>query len=95
MLKRYKHDPKAKLTPKQKRNLTRVARMRDEDIDLSDIPEIPSDAVLTKFYRPRKEPVTVRIDSDVVAWLKSGGPGYQGRINALLRDAMTRARKSV
>ncbi len=43
-----------------------------------------------KFYRPIKEPVTLRLDADIIAWLKSGGPGYQTRINALLRTAMIR-----
>ena len=69
--------------------------MKDEDIDTSDIPEIKdwSKAVVGKFYRPIKEPVTVRLDSDVVAWLKSAGPGYQTRINALLRRAMVGGRR--
>ena len=68
--------------------------MKDEDIDTSDIPEIKdwSKAVVGKFYRPIKEPVTIRLDSDVVAWLKSAGPGYQTRINALLRRAMAGGR---
>jgi len=43
-----------------------------------------------KFYRPIKEAVTLRLDADVLAWLKSGGPGYQTRINAVLREAMTK-----
>jgi uncharacterized protein (DUF4415 family) len=65
---------------------------RDEDIDLSDIPELTgaSRAVVSKFYRPIKKPVTVRLDADVLGWLKSKGAGYQTRINALLRQAMER-----
>jgi uncharacterized protein (DUF4415 family) len=35
----------------------------------------------------------MRLDADVVAWLKSAGPGYQTRIDAILRSIMTRARK--
>jgi uncharacterized protein (DUF4415 family) len=64
--------------------------LRDEEIDTSDIPEVKdwSKAVVGKFYRPRKEPVTIRLDSDVIAWLKAEGPGYQTRINTLLRNAM-------
>jgi uncharacterized protein (DUF4415 family) len=38
----------------------------------------------------RKARVTVRIDNDVVMWLKRGGRGYQTRINDLLRLAMER-----
>jgi uncharacterized protein (DUF4415 family) len=32
-----------------------------------------------------KLPITIRLDQDVVAWFKRGGPGYQSRINAVLR----------
>ena len=41
-----------------------------------------------KFYRPIKKSVTIRLDSDVLAWVKSQGGGYQTRINNLLRTAM-------
>jgi uncharacterized protein (DUF4415 family) len=62
-------------------------------IDLSDIPEIrdiPSDRVIGKFYRPRKTAVTIRLDTDVLAWLKASGDGYQTRINHYLRQRMRR-----
>lgn len=36
----------------------------------------------------KKERITVRIDKDVIVWLKSSGPGYQTRMNAILRAAM-------
>ena len=64
--------------------------MKDEDIDLSDIPEVTdfSKAVVGKFYRPIKKSLTIRVDADVLAWLKSQGKGYQTRINSLLREAM-------
>ena len=67
--------------------------MKDEDIDLSDIPEITdwSNAVVGKFYRPLKQSLTIRLDADVIAWLKSQGTGYQTRINSLLRNAMVTA----
>ena len=42
----------------------------------------------TRFYKPIKQNVQIRLDADVVAWLKSGGPGYQTRANAILRQAM-------
>jgi uncharacterized protein (DUF4415 family) len=71
--------------------LEALLRMRDGDIDTSDIPEVTdwTKAVVGKFYRPIKEPVTIRLDVDLVAWLKARGPGYQTRINALLRAAMS------
>ena len=70
--------------------LKALERMKDEDIDLSDIPEITdfSKAVVGKFYRPIKKSLTIRVDADVLAWLKSQGKGYQTRINSLLREAM-------
>ncbi|GGX58693.1 hypothetical protein GCM10007392_28290 [Saccharospirillum salsuginis] len=63
--------------------------MQDEDIDTSDIPELDD-----KFFReadlkvPRKEPVTLRLDADVLMWFRSQGRGYQTRINKLLRQYM-------
>jgi uncharacterized protein (DUF4415 family) len=41
-----------------------------------------------KFYRPIKKSLTIRLDADVLAWLKSQGRGYQTRLNKLLRAAM-------
>jgi uncharacterized protein (DUF4415 family) len=46
--------------------------------------------VVGKFYRPIKKPVSVRLDADVLDWLKQSGPGYQGRINGILRQEMMR-----
>lgn len=36
----------------------------------------------------RKKIVTIRLDIDILAWFKSAGPGYQTRINELLRQHM-------
>lgn len=30
----------------------------------------------------------MKIDEDVLTWLKEGGRGYQARVNAILRKAM-------
>jgi uncharacterized protein (DUF4415 family) len=64
--------------------------MRDEDIDLSDMPEVVdwSKAEMGKFCRPPKKAVTIRLDADVLEWLKGYGEGYQTRVNLLLRHAM-------
>lgn len=80
-------------TKKRDPELEALVRLRDEEIDTSDIPEVTdwSKAAVGRFYRPIKEPVTLRLDADVIAWLKSAGPGYQTRINALLRTAMAAA----
>ncbi|MGA8074859.1 MAG: BrnA antitoxin family protein [Candidatus Acidiferrales bacterium] len=79
-----------KLTREQKRDIRAMAAKRDEDIDFSDAPPVPdwSGAEIGKFYRPIKKPVTMRLDSDVIAWLKAGGRGYQTKANWLLRHAM-------
>jgi uncharacterized protein (DUF4415 family) len=37
---------------------------------------------------PAKQIVTIRLDTDTLAWFKSQGPGYQTRINQLLREFM-------
>ena len=87
---------KSKTLKDQDKEITAIMRMKDEDIDFSDIPEITdwSNAVRGKFYRPIKKSLTIRVDADVLAWLKSQGKGYQTRINSLLREAMeNRARR--
>jgi uncharacterized protein (DUF4415 family) len=79
-----------KISKKQAKELAALARLPDEQIDLSDAPEVRDwrNAVVGKFYRPIKTPVTIRVDADVLAWLKRQGRGYQTRINKLLREAM-------
>lgn len=63
--------------------------MEDSDIDTSDIPEL-DDAFFThaEIKLPSKQPVTLRLDTDVLIWFKSQGRGYQTRINKLLRSYM-------
>ena len=79
-----------KLTKEQKRDIRAIAAKRDEDIDFSDAPAVVnwSEAEIGKFYRPTKKLVTMRLDSDVIAWLKADGRGYQTKANWLLRHAM-------
>jgi uncharacterized protein (DUF4415 family) len=75
------HNPPP-LTDKQKAELEALAAMPDSEIDYSDIPAAqPS-------YSSSKETATVRLDSDILAWLRSYGNGYQAKINAVLRRAM-------
>ncbi len=47
-----------------------------------------SGAEIGKYHRPPKKPVTMRLDADVLEWLKSYGEGYQTKANMLLRHAM-------
>ncbi len=67
----------------------RLAQMDDKAINKEDIAELTED-----FFRnaqvqvPAKQPVTLRLDTDVLNWFKSQGKGYQTRINKLLRSYM-------
>ena len=86
------------LTEEQKAELAALEALPDEAIDYSDIPPLTDafwdNAVRGRFYRPTKTSTTVRIDSDVLAWLRSQGRGYQTRINAILRREMLAALKT-
>jgi uncharacterized protein (DUF4415 family) len=79
-----------KLTRNQKRQIAAVAAKKDADIDLLEMPEVLdwSGAEIGKFYRPPKKPVTMRLDTDIISWLKGYGRGYQTKANVLLRHAM-------
>lgn len=67
----------------------RLSEMSDKDIDTSDIPELDDTFFQNAELKvPSKQPVTLRIDSDVLLWFKAQGQGYQTRINKLLRAYM-------
>jgi uncharacterized protein (DUF4415 family) len=82
----------APMTPARKRRLARLAAKADSKIDFSEIPPLEEsfwkNAVRNPFYRPVKQQLTVRLDADLVAWLRRQGKGYQTRLNRLLRKAM-------
>ncbi len=70
-----------------KSDLKRIDAQGDQDIDYSDIPELDED-----FFKkarvvvpPGKNQLTLRLDADVLEWMKAQGKGYQSRINAILR----------
>lgn len=73
-----------------KTDFKRLRQMRDADIDYSDIPKLGKSFWKTaKLTMPEpKDRLTIRIDHDVVEWLKKKGSGYQTRINAILRSYM-------
>jgi uncharacterized protein (DUF4415 family) len=85
------------LTKRQKADVAALAARPDGEIDFSDIPPLTEDfwknAVRGKYYKPTKTSTTVRIDSDVLAWLRAQGKGYQSRINAILRRKMLESLK--
>jgi len=80
----------SRIGSKQAKEIRELEKLKEEDIDLSDLPEVRdwTGAAVGKFYRPIKKPLTLRLDADVLAWLKSQGKGYQTRINEILRAAM-------
>ena len=75
-------------------NWERLDALQDDEIDLSDAPEITPEmfarAVVRRGLksRPTKKQVTIRLDEDVLRWFRAQGKGYQTRINALLRAYM-------
>ncbi len=77
------------MNKRSKTDLKRIAAMKDEDIDTSDIPELDDDFFRqAEIHFPSKQPVTIRLDADVLEWFKAHGQGYQTRINKLLRSYM-------
>lgn len=73
-----------------KSDAARLDRLKDRDIDYSDIPALDSSFFkrATEAWPPAKQQVTVRLDVDVLDWLKLHGKGYQTRLNRILRTAM-------
>ena len=82
------------LSAEQVAELKALAARTDDQIDVSDIPPLTEafwkHAVRNPFYKPVKTQLTVRLDADVLAWLRAAGAGYQTKLNAILRKAMLR-----
>jgi uncharacterized protein (DUF4415 family) len=85
---------KAATSKKSQTDWKRIDALKDEDIDLSDIQEMPPEmfarAIVRRGLKPvsRKAQLTLRVDSDVLDWYRKQGQGYQTKINALLRAYM-------
>jgi uncharacterized protein (DUF4415 family) len=86
MMKPYRLDPKKtrQLTPAEARRLNAMP------IDYSDIPPLGDEFFTNAMeaWPPAKQQLTIRLDADVLKWLKARGRGYQTRINRILRAAM-------
>jgi uncharacterized protein (DUF4415 family) len=80
------------LTAAQREEIVSLKAKPESEIDYSGIPPLDDafwkNAVRNPFYRPTKSSTTVRIDSDVLHWLRAQGRGYQSRINSILRREM-------
>lgn len=85
-MKRYRQDSKTlrRLTPAEARRLDAAP------LDYSDIPPLGDEffTKATEAWPPTKQQLTIRLDADVLTWLKASGRGYQTRINRILRAAM-------
>jgi len=75
--------------------IEKLIQTPNRKINLKDIPSIKSNTFENKsgilasgLFKPYKQQVTLRIDSDILAWVRRDGEGYQTRINAALRKAM-------
>ena len=68
----------------------RIDKMRDKEIIIDeDSPEITEEMMArAEVIRRSKEVVTLRLDSEILAWFKAQGKGYQTRINAVLKAYM-------
>lgn len=79
----------------------RVDRLSDAEIEAAIAADPDASPIWTEedFARarvvepPPKEMISIRLDRDVLAWFRSLGPGYQTRINLVLRGAMKAARE--
>ena len=73
-----------------KSDLARLDRMRDAEIEYSEIPPLDKSFLkkATTAWPPVKKQLTIRLDADVLDWIKGHGRGYQTRINRILRVVM-------
>ena len=87
------------LTDEQKKRIIALREKADGKIDFTDIPPVTDEQfaklVDNPFCRPKKVQVTMRMDSDVLAWLKRHGRGYQTRANNLLKMLMLQDMRKV
>jgi len=79
-------------------DLGRLRRMTEREVRQTAPPELanlPADfwADATVVNPEPKQPISLRVDRDVLAWFKSQGPRYQSRINAVLRSYVVAMRE--
>ncbi|HEV2401939.1 MAG TPA: BrnA antitoxin family protein [Candidatus Sulfotelmatobacter sp.] len=65
------------------------ASVEDDLLSLAD----EETQVESRWSRPRKQRISLRVDVEVVDWFKSKGPGYQTRMNRILRRVMLEGKK--
>jgi uncharacterized protein (DUF4415 family) len=94
-----KQPARSKHSMRGRADFARLKRMNEQEIqrtsppELSDLPEdFWDDAAVVE--PTSKQPISLRLDADVLQWFKTQGPRYQSRINAVLRSYMTKQRQS-
>jgi len=75
-------------TKRQQEVLRRLKDLPNSEIDYSDIPPLTEKELASAFRPKSKQLIAVRLDRDVLAWLKGYGEGYSTRINRILRTVM-------
>jgi uncharacterized protein (DUF4415 family) len=82
------------MSPEQRQRLEAVAALSEDQINTADPDALEvtdwTNAERGRFYRPVKQLKSLRLDADVLAYFQQQGPGYQTRINRVLRAAMLR-----
>lgn len=74
--------------------VAQLVALNERRTDTDDIPEAPREnwarAERGKFFRPLKHPISIRLDADVLDWVKrrAAGGRYQTEINRILRKHM-------
>jgi uncharacterized protein (DUF4415 family) len=100
---KYEFDPAnpPPLTEAQRKEIAALIARPDSEIDYSDIPELDEkfwkNAVRNPYFRPVKQQLTLRLDSDLIAWFKRRAPdgkGYQSDINKALREYVEQQRRA-
>jgi len=96
---RYRLDPHnpPTLTSEEEQAWKELQEMRDEDIDLSDIPEQTGGGwrrVSELIPAENKQQITLRLDADVIEFFRATGRRYQSRINAALREYVNANKKA-
>jgi uncharacterized protein (DUF4415 family) len=81
------------LNRRQRADLVRLKKLPGSEIDYSDIPEL-TDEQLASAFQPNRQLVAVRLDRDVLDWLRAPGEGYTTRINKILRAVMEHQRRA-
>ncbi|MEP7273753.1 MAG: BrnA antitoxin family protein [Acidobacteriota bacterium] len=90
--------PRSSRPVRGRADLPRLRRMSERQIQATsprELADLPSDfwATASVVEPVAKQPISLRVDSDVLDWFKSQGPRYQSRINAVLRSYMVQRRQ--